>query len=1069
MPVEAENKSVDKTTDLSHRQADGGVAVKSSELRAAADLSIQELIDANEKLRVLLGQIHHYGWEFDLKTHHFLFLDKKCRAKACDCMHQFTPEDLVSNGIVHHKSIQNFRLFIRKLLGGEQNGGATLMLRPFKTEGYTWYSVTYRMLFDSEKQPRKAIGTLSRVNDIEDLPRFVRYGKVRGDLLSSLCAYAAVNLANDEVRKLWCADNSVPTFSDFLSYSDLLESFVNTLFTASAKARVSKTLSLENLRRLAAQNVPHWAFEITRFVENASYIRPVSIHILLDRDADPGDPYAFFYVQYVDKMYEQTGEDYIRCERLAGCGILSESSAEALSLKYYSNSFNQRAHAVIRVYDKDDEKLSAEQFRFIAEAFCLYLEHKAILSALPDNSISIFIPDCESVSRARSEIENAFVFVRKFLPASLTHKICFVASFTQGLLKQLFRKRFLQNALQNCIRLQSERRNDVADFVSSLSEINTLHDYNVLFDPELEPTVLASSDQALSDVEQRLLLKCLDSIVTATNSDASLLRILEILGQYYAADRVYTVRLVDDKHTVEQVCEWNSDNKAFFKGLISGMPLEHFPLFEKVLKSARPVIIDKLKRSVAIQSPDASSETWSYAVYPLRSENFSGLLCIDNPTRQITRTAFPEALQTYLTAVHERVLKDRYDFVSSADLGPNIYRDLSSYQERIAAVSSDGYISMGALVAAVPKMLALENENGPAYCHTLLRFLRELLSRCFANSFIFNPFDQEFVILSPNTTKEVFFDRVTQVRQLCSRSYENQIALGATWSKNHFSGQGLVTEARTIMLSQQDEVAQPTDAAKTPSMPSVHLPISQFTVFYQPKIDMKTKRVIGAEALARGIDDRGTLVPPGRFIGALEREGQLRTLDLFVLSRVLWQITQWKRSGRRLVPVSVNFSRFTLFDHSTVGAVLALLSNYDEVDPALIEIEITETACSVEDETLNHAMKPYQDQGIHFALDDFGTGYANLSIFSKVHFDTIKLDRSLIKDLNSSSVGRSLVESIVQISHDSNTQVIAEGVEEDDQAGILLDRGCHIAQGHLYEKPLDAESFTKKYLSSANA
>ena len=143
MPVEAENKSVDKTTDLSHRQADGGVAVKSSELRAAADLSIQELIDANEKLRVLLGQIHHYGWEFDLKTHHFLFLDKKCRAKACDCMHQFTPEDLVSNGIVHHKSIQNFRLFIRKLLGGEQNGGATLMLRPFKTEGYTWYDTNW--------------------------------------------------------------------------------------------------------------------------------------------------------------------------------------------------------------------------------------------------------------------------------------------------------------------------------------------------------------------------------------------------------------------------------------------------------------------------------------------------------------------------------------------------------------------------------------------------------------------------------------------------------------------------------------------------------------------------------------------------------------------------------------------------------------------------------------------------------------------------------------------------------------------------------------------------------------
>ena len=102
-------------------------------------------------------------------------------------------------------------------------------------------------------------------------------------------------------------------------------------------------------------------------------------------------------------------------------------------------------------------------------------------------------------------------------------------------------------------------------------------------------------------------------------------------------------------------------------------------------------------------------------------------------------------------------------------------------------------------------------------------------------------------------------------------------------------------------------------------------------------------------------------------------------------------------------------------------------------------------------------------------FDDFGTGYANLSIFSKVHFDTVKLDRSLIKDLNSSVVGRSLVESIVQISHDSNTLVVAEGVEENDQADILLERGCHLAQGHLYERPLDAELFTQKYLTTATA
>ena len=394
------------------------------------------------------------------------------------------------------------------------------------------------------------------------------------------------------------------------------------------------------------------------------------------------------------------------------------------------------------------------------------------------------------------------------------------------------------------------------------------------------------------------------------------------------------------------------------------------------------------------------------------------------------------------------------------DLG----RGTLTFRQSIGAFSSENCVSLGVLVAAVADLLALVNKNGPDHCSAVLSFLREQLSHCFANSIVINTCEQEFVVLSPNVDKDSFLNAAAQLRQLCSCRHAGQIAFGTVWSKGKFTWAKLVQQARTKMLSQSEEPEKTTDIVKAPSILDVHIPISQFTVFYQPKVNMQNKCIIGAEALVRGMDARGNIQPPGNFISILEREGQLRTLDLFVLSRVLQQLAQWKRTGKRLIPVSVNFSRYTLFDPSTADTVLALLRNYDEVDPSLIEIEITKEVCSVEAETLNQAVKPYLDLGIHFALDDFGTGINDLALLSKIHFNTIKLDRTFIKNLKSSSAVRLLIDNVVKFGRESNSAVVVEGVDEYDLSVELSQMGCRFAQGYFYDQPLDVKTFTQKYL-----
>lgn len=240
-----------------------------------------------------------------------------------------------------------------------------------------------------------------------------------------------------------------------------------------------------------------------------------------------------------------------------------------------------------------------------------------------------------------------------------------------------------------------------------------------------------------------------------------------------------------------------------------------------------------------------------------------------------------------------------------------------------------------------------------------------------------------------------------------------------------------------------------------------------FTVFYQPKINMHTGALYGAEALVRGLDEEGNLIPPGQFIEFLEQNGGIRELDLFVLEQVLTSMEHWRTQGLGIIPVSVNFSRVTLFTPSVLGSVLALLSRYPDIPPEALELEITESAGIVEKSNLIAVMDRFRELGLHFSLDDFGSQYANIPVFTNVHFDTIKLDRSLIAGLTSNSINRMFIQDIIRICHVSGMACVAEGVETKIQQDALKEIDCVFAQGYYYDRPMEADKFEEKYLRTS--
>ena len=314
---------------------------------------------------------------------------------------------------------------------------------------------------------------------------------------------------------------------------------------------------------------------------------------------------------------------------------------------------------------------------------------------------------------------------------------------------------------------------------------------------------------------------------------------------------------------------------------------------------------------------------------------------------------------------------------------------------------------------------------------------------------------------------EVFISRCTRLRTMLQRRYPGQLRIGYTWADGIFSAKSLVKEARSIMRCENVK-EEPGDRIAFLDNPRFNVQEAaadgSFLAYFQPKIDMRDGSLAGAEALVRGIDKAGHIILPAQFIESLEKNGSIRELDLMMLEKVMEQLSEWKARGLPDVKVSVNISRFTLFNPTTLASILAIQSHYPEISPEQVELEITETAGDIEKATLASVIDGFREYGICFELDDLGSHYANLSIFSNIRFNTIKLDRSLINELPGNEISRMLIENIIHICRNVGMKCVAEGVENKPQEEALLEAGCIYAQGYYYSRPLPPRKFEEQYL-----
>ena len=232
----------------------------------------------------------------------------------------------------------------------------------------------------------------------------------------------------------------------------------------------------------------------------------------------------------------------------------------------------------------------------------------------------------------------------------------------------------------------------------------------------------------------------------------------------------------------------------------------------------------------------------------------------------------------------------------------------------------------------------------------------------------------------------------------------------------------------------------------------------EFLVYYQPKIDLSTEKVIGAEALVRWKKSDGTMVPPGEFIPVYEKNGQIEKLDEYVFRKVCQlqrrEMDEWKK----LINISVNLSRSSIL-HDGIAECYIKIAKENKIPFSCVPLEITESA-AIYGKRIHSTTEQLVNAGFKLHMDDFGSGYSSMLCLNQIPFSALKIDKSLI-DHVCEEKGKTLVEQVIMLSKLLNMKVIAEGVETEEQIIELRKMNCDEIQGFYYAKPMPEKEFTE--------
>lgn len=371
---------------------------------------------------------------------------------------------------------------------------------------------------------------------------------------------------------------------------------------------------------------------------------------------------------------------------------------------------------------------------------------------------------------------------------------------------------------------------------------------------------------------------------------------------------------------------------------------------------------------------------------------------------------------------------------------------------------------MGVFASDIIRLSDINDKFGYMAGNARLRMVADVIRGVFTGYDIYRYEQDEIVVFCKDIDKKSFMGLVRIVRESLD-DLDVSVSTGFSWTDKPDIARQL-SEVRLMYDIEKD--------AKLKSLDSImrnkvfkdvvsEIEKGSFMVYYQPKVDSRTGITVGAETLIRFFDEAHGVVGPIHFIEILEENRCSHLIDLFVLDEVCKAQKLRCISDRRVVPVSVNFSKNTLEYADLLDQVKEIMNRYD-LPEGLVQIEITESVGDMDIVLINNIAQSLISMGFRLSMDDFGTKYSNLEMLFKFPFSIAKIDRSLVKNLESNEKSRIMLKHLISMIMELGIECVAEGAENEEQVRLLQQFGCNIIQGYFYSKPVTLDVFTSEFV-----
>lgn len=545
-------------------------------------------------------------------------------------------------------------------------------------------------------------------------------------------------------------------------------------------------------------------------------------------------------------------------------------------------------------------------------------------------------------------------------------------------------------------------------------------------------------------------------------------KFLDTIREFYNADAVHMYEMDEGRayafHNLNVKTGYSLDTQG------NGLGIDKmFDLLTPFFGEGGVVIMDDLEEvrahSEMLYSELVENDCEVMYTIPLKNmNNVRGYLAVINPKRHKGDLTLMQIISAQIVGeLTRKTAWQRQDYQLHHDSLTGLL-NRTSYLEYLQGFGE--LKSLGFLLADINGLKHINTDLGLSHGNVIVKEIADIIKEVFGDYPIFRFGGDDFVVVCTDIEEDKFMELAGALKKRLA-DHSCGACVGYVWDDFDVDISRMNSQADALLAMEKQRLHENEQEDKYYEHAKVARDIDDlirngnFQVYLQPKVRMSTGVYCGAEALIRLIMPKEGVVAPGKFVPFLEKTGVISHVDFFVLDQVCKILVKWQQHDIELIPISLNFSRVSLMEDDFVEHVVKIIEE-NGAPKDMIELEITESAGEISQSYVSQIAAKLDENGLKLSMDDFGTKYSNLYMISQMPFNSLKLDRSLVGNLEDNETSRKVTGHVVEMCNDLNIQCICEGVETESQAKLLQDMNCDIAQGYLYSRPVPVPEFEEK-------